>query len=280
MPIRIGYKYSLPVHSSYATYHSHPQCEIYYFHGGSCTFVIGDRLYVMTPGDLIIMDGMTLHFPKIDPAVAYTRTTIHFDRSYVEGLLTLPAPIDLLGPFDRLRNHVINLNEAERDEVEAMLQRLHELGAVKAPVSYNRFCLHFADLLLFIYERCERSLAEPRKPLSEKEKNVQKIISYIEAHYEQDIHLDGLESELHLDKHYLSRIFKEVTGVTIFTHLYTRRINQAQLLFMIEPNETVTNVCYRVGFKHLPHFSRIFKKYVGLTPESFRKTRPKVGKES
>jgi hypothetical protein len=33
LPIRISYKYTLPVHSSYASYHSHPQYEICYFHG-------------------------------------------------------------------------------------------------------------------------------------------------------------------------------------------------------------------------------------------------------
>ncbi len=113
------------------------------------------------------------------------------------------------------------------------------------------------------------------KPFTEKEKNVQNILSYIEDHFADDVNLEKLENEIHLDKHYMSHIFKEVTGTTIFTHLYTRRINQAQLLFLIEEEESVTNVCYRVGFKHLSHFSRVFKKFVGMPPEVFRQTMQK-----
>jgi len=272
LPIRLKYKYNTPVHRSYASYHSHPQCEIYFFHGGSCNFLIGDKLYVLAPGDLIIMDGLTLHCPKIDPSVEYVRTTIHFDRDYVAGLLPLPLPVDILAPFQLLRNHVLNLDGEDRREVEDMLGRLHEANENKDPVYYNRFCLQFIDLLLYIYARCGNSLSLPRKPLSVKERNVQNIVTYIENHFTDDIHLEHLERELHLDKHYMSHIFKEVTGTTVFTHLYTRRINQAQLLFLIEEDASVTDVGYRVGFKHSSHFSRIFKKFVGMTPDAFRQS--------
>ncbi len=274
-PIRLSYKYNTPVHKSYASYHSHPQCEIYFFHGGSCNFLIGDKMYVLTPGDLIIMDGLTLHCPKIDPSVEYSRTTIHFDRDYVAGFLNLPMPIDILSPFQLMRNHVFSPSDKDKKELEDILEQLHALSVDKDPISYNRFFLKFTDLLLYLYERCENSLTYLHKPFTEKEKNVQNILSYIEDHFADDVNLEKLENEIHLDKHYMSHIFKEVTGTTIFTHLYTRRINQAQLLFLIEEEESVTNVCYRVGFKHLSHFSRVFKKFVGMPPEVFRQTMQK-----
>jgi hypothetical protein len=88
---------------------------------------------------------LTLHFPKIDPKVEYTRTTIHFDGNFVSEQLPLPAPMDLLSPFKRLRNHVINLSGERKEEAEAMLLRLSRLSAVKDALTYNRFCLQFAE---------------------------------------------------------------------------------------------------------------------------------------
>jgi len=41
--------------------------------------------------------------------------------------------------------------------------------------------------------------------------------------------------------------------------------------FLLE-NRSVTETCFQVGFKHLAHFSRIFKEFVGCTPEQFRKS--------
>ena len=54
---------------------------------GKCTYLIGDRIYILSPGDLIIMHGMTLHRPKVDNNYVYDRTTIHFDPSYVQQLI-------------------------------------------------------------------------------------------------------------------------------------------------------------------------------------------------
>lgn len=36
-------------------FHSHPHYEIYYFHDGECTYIIGDRVYNLEPGDLVLM---------------------------------------------------------------------------------------------------------------------------------------------------------------------------------------------------------------------------------
>jgi AraC-like DNA-binding protein len=130
----------------------------------------------------------------------------------------------------------------------------------------------FLDLLFRIYGYCQKPLeVKPQFP-SSKEHHVQGIITFIEANFQEDIHLEEIERSLHLSKFYLVKIFKEVTGITIFTYLYQRRINQAKVLFLLDKQKSVTEICYEIGFKHPAHFSRIFKQLVGCTPEKYRKT--------
>ena len=252
--------------------HTHMHYEIYYFHKGKCTYLIGDQIYVLAPGDLILMHGLTLHSPNVDPDLEYRRTTIHFDPSYVSNMMQLPLTLNVLKPFQELRNHRFQLQGEEKQQMEAVLLQLEQLFRNQDVISYHRFHVLFLDLLFMIYGYCQKPLEVRTEFPSAKEHHVQSIITFIEANFQEDIHLEELERSLHLSKFYLVKIFKEVTGITIFTYLYQRRINQAKVLFLLEKQKSVTEICYEIGFKHPAHFSRIFKQLVGYTPEKYRKS--------
>lgn len=251
--------------------HSHALYEIYYFHKGKCTYLIGDQIYVLSPGDLILMHGLTLHCPNVDPELEYTRTIIHFDPAYIAKWIQLPLSINVLKPFQEMRNHRFQLQGVEKQQMEAALHNLEQHYNKQDSISYHRFHVLFLDLLFMIYGNCQKPLAlKPEFP-SIKESHVQSIITFIEGNFQEDVHLDKLETNLHLSRYYLVKIFKEVTGITIFTYLYQRRINQAKVLFLMDKHCSVTDICYQTGFKHPAHFSRVFKQLVGCSPEKYRK---------
>lgn len=267
-PVEISYSEGRP-HSGF---HSHPWFELYYFHGGKGNYLIGDKIWVLAPGDLILMNGMTLHCPNVDPTVPYRRTIVHFDPAFVKAFADLPLSVNLLQPFYELRNYRIRLTGEIRAEVEEHLVRLIKLDRFGGKAAGDRFLLQFLDFLLLVSDLCQRdSDMQPCVFPSEKERHVQNMIDLLERHYHEDLHLEQLEERLHLNKYYLSKLFKEVTGFTIFDYLYHRRINQAKIHFMLDRHCTVTDVCYKVGFKHPSHFTRLFKSRVGCTPEQFRK---------
>ena len=137
--------------------------------------------------------------------------------------------------------------------------------------AYGRFLLRFIDLLYVIGDLCRRPIDHAQLTRGDREIHVQRVIEYIEAHYTEDVTMEKMERDLHVSRHYLSRLFKEWTGWTIFQFLYQRRINQAKTLFFLENDLSVTEVAERVGFKHLSHFSRVFKKLEGVPPEAYRK---------
>jgi AraC-like DNA-binding protein len=254
-----------------AIFHSHNAYEIYYFHEGVCTYLIGDRIYTLQPGDLILMNGMTLHCAKIDRRFDYIRTIIHFDPAAVQAFLDFNPELNVLEPFQQLGNLRLTLAGHDRELVERMLADMQALQKGTDAVSRGRFRLKFLDLLYVVYEMCRKPLEDRDSVSTAKEKAVQKVITYLEEHYAEDLHLEELQENLHASKYYLSKLFKDVTGVTIFDFLYQRRINQAKIEFVLDPAVTVTEVCFRVGFKHLAHFSRMFKRQVGVTPEQFKK---------
>lgn len=248
--------------------HTHLAYEIYYVHFGSCQYIIGDSIINLAPGDLMIMNGLSPHGPIMKELCI--RTMVRFDEAYVLPLLSYPGAIDLLLPFRALRNTRWHLSEDKRNEMEQILAKMDRFHMQTTALSYNRMRTVFIELLLFIYECSEESL-EVNAKAAEKEHRVNCVVSYIEANYMNEITLDELADSIHFNKYYLAKIFKEITGTTIFEYLNKRRINQAKVLFLMNKDSSVTDVCYQVGFKQLTHFSRNFKQLVGLSPEQYRR---------
>ncbi|MFD1956250.1 AraC family transcriptional regulator [Paenibacillus thailandensis] len=252
-------------------FHSHVFYEVYYFHEGSCNYLIGDKVYALAPGDLIIMYGMTLHRPKVDTHVPYIRSIVHFEPSFVKPYAELPNAVNILQPFEQLRNHRLRLSGERKEEAERILLAMHGHNKRGDAVGTGRLTLAFVDLLYFIYEQCMQPMMDKAEASAGKESVVQDIVTALEACYKEDLHMEQLEEKLHLTKSYLSKVFKEVTGVTIFQYVYRRRINEAKMLFLLQPELPVTEVSLRLGFKHLAHFSRMFKQQTGMSPEAFKR---------
>ncbi|MEY8751854.1 helix-turn-helix domain-containing protein [Alkalicoccobacillus gibsonii] len=258
-------------HSYQVAFHSHQEAELFYFHEGKCTYLVGDRIFHLSAGDLILMNGLTLHRPKLFKDHAYVRTTIHFDQTYFKSLLAPMNMEKLVDPFTSLSSLHLSFRGKEKKKVEHYLTSMMACKDKDTEVASFRFQLLFMDLLSFLFPYYQEPFTQQTLQQTDKERHVQKVISLIETHYHTDFHLEKLEEELHLSKYYLSKIFKEITGVTIFKYLHQKRINQAKVHMMLNESISITDLGYQTGFKYPSHFSRVFKQLTGMTPEQYRK---------
>ncbi|WP_128895413.1 helix-turn-helix transcriptional regulator [Longirhabdus pacifica] len=98
----------------------------------------------------------------------------------------------------------------------------------------------------------------------------EKTIQYIRDHlYNNDLSLEEVASQNYVSKWHFSKIFKRKFGITFREFLINERILLAKKLLL--SNESVTSVCYAVGYGDLTHFGRIFQKKVGMTPSHYKK---------
>jgi AraC-like DNA-binding protein len=68
----------------------------------------------------------------------------------------------------------------------------------------------------------------------------------------------------------LCRYFKGQTGMTVFEYLLRIRVDFACKLLM-DPDLSVTGICFDSGFNNLSHFNKQFRKFTGTTPTVYRK---------
>lgn len=92
---------------------------------------------------------------------------------------------------------------------------------------------------------------------------------YISENYKDKLSLEKLASRANCSVTYLSRIFKQYVGITIYNYIIATRIGNAQI--MLKKNASVTETCFASGFDDCSNFIRTFKKITGKTPLQFQK---------
>ncbi|OAS16502.1 response regulator transcription factor [Paenibacillus oryzisoli] len=113
-----------------------------------------------------------------------------------------------------------------------------------------------------------KHLSASRIPKSD-HPEINKIITYLHEQYAEEITLDTLAKLVCMDDKYVSGLFKKKLGVSIIQYLHGIRIEHAQRLLR-ETDRTISEIGERVGFANDNYFIKIFKRFTGGTPASFR----------
>lgn len=95
---------------------------------------------------------------------------------------------------------------------------------------------------------------------------------YVAQNYRRNITLQDLAGHLHASQSYLSRLYKSCSGSNLFDDILRRRIEKAKECLMAA-DWKIQDVAAYVGFEDAAYFSKVFKRYAGVTPKEFRYAR-------
>lgn len=110
---------------------------------------------------------------------------------------------------------------------------------------------------------------------SEKEQGnpfVAQVKAYVEANLSEEMTIENLAEQVHLNADYLNRIFKKETGSTLSNYVLERKIAQAKFLLK-KTDWSIGDVAAAVGYYNYSSFNRSFKKVTGESPQEWRKRR-------
>ncbi|WP_213412163.1 helix-turn-helix transcriptional regulator [Xylanibacillus composti] len=106
---------------------------------------------------------------------------------------------------------------------------------------------------------------------SPRDKAMRESLQYIHNHLcDSNLSLDQAAAHVYISKYHYSRLFQKHMGVGFKEYIMRQRIKRAKVL--LNGGESVTNTCYMVGYNDLTHFSKVFKRMVGLPPSKYRAT--------
>lgn len=101
---------------------------------------------------------------------------------------------------------------------------------------------------------------------------VQEAEKLIRTRYNENLSLQYVASMVHVTPIWLSKLYKKEKGKTFLEDLTSVRMARAKEM-LGDMKYKIYQVSYEVGYKDPVHFSKLFKKQVGVTPKEFRRLR-------
>ncbi|SDC28054.1 two-component system, response regulator YesN [Paenibacillus sp. UNCCL117] len=111
------------------------------------------------------------------------------------------------------------------------------------------------------------------RPASEeahtKETKLQQIEQYISQHLAENLTYLDMANYLFLNPSYFSRYFKRLTGENFTDYVHRYKIKIASKM-LESSNDSIEMVALKLGYSDRTYFSKVFKKYIGMTPGEYK----------
>jgi len=119
------------------------------------------------------------------------------------------------------------------------------------------------------YRPCQRCRSDQMEWQGSKIELATKAKNYIDKQYADKLSSKSIGNNLYIDPYYLHRAFREVMGTTLLGYQHQVRIDRARKL-LSDTDLAVSFISNEVGYSSLSHFSRTFKKLLGVSPSQYR----------
>ena len=100
---------------------------------------------------------------------------------------------------------------------------------------------------------------------------VSEVKHYIKEHLSEETTRTDIADHVKMNESYLSRLFRQETGMALKNYLQAERIGRAKQL-LATTNESITTVGEQAGYNTTAYFIKVFREETGQTPGEYRKT--------
>ena len=239
--------------------HVHDTYEIYCFVSGKASYIVEGRIYDLRPGSVLLMRSAETHKLIVNGSGRYERYVMQFrpefllDRGFSEELL---APYLKRGLGERnlyLANEFLSMKPIEFFE-----KCFRELEVLPKEEVFA------ANLSAFL---CGVSTAfhnEKEPPYATDRDVGREIIDYINENLSEELSLEIISREVHMSPSQIGRVFRRLTGTSVYDYILSKRLIVAQEL--ISKGENATTAAQKAGFRDYSAFYRLCKKRLGGAP--------------
>ncbi|MFZ4453099.1 response regulator transcription factor [Salibacterium aidingense] len=167
-----------------------------------------------------------------------------------------------------LRNLYMDLIVYMKGELERKKEGLAAISVFHEPDLPN----DTAKMKEALYSICRTVMEHIKKTRNiGRRPKILSAMEYIETNYSKEtLSLQEVADTVDMSSAYFSIEFKAEMGISFIQYLTKRRLDQAKEL-LHDPSCKTYEIAYSIGYSDYPHFTKTFKKHVGLTPSEYRK---------
>lgn len=232
--------------------HWHEYIEFEFVVSGTGEHTYNNEKHTLRPGSAWMICHCDFH--QIIATSKMTIYNIQFSKDFLDEALSANLS------FSKFN---IQLNPAETSmlmqKVEELIEESHH------DFSYRNLmakCI-ISEIVVFMIRNSPPKLSLP------KHSPVQQLVSYINAHFMENISLTDLANMSSLSPNYLGQLFKNQIGYTFHEFLNRLRLRYACNL-LLTSNISIKEIAFLSGYRSVEYFLYIFKAKLNLTPQQYR----------
>jgi AraC-like DNA-binding protein len=264
-----AWEHGYPFHT--VRWHFHPELEIHYVVATSGHYYIGDFIGDFVPGNLVLT-GPNLPHNWIshlgpDGSIPLRSRVVQFPEDLLLRIADLfPDTGDFSSLFSVSRRGALFSDSCSKDCAPLMA----EVIQAKGPRRASLFLQILANLAADTEVRTLASDTYLPDPSGFMTAGVNKALRYINENLTEDFSEEDLAVTAGMTASAFSRSFRKHTGMGVVEYVSRHRINLACQMLMNEPGQSITDICFAVGFNNLSNFNRQFLRRKGMPPSRFR----------
>ena len=251
-------------------YHMHDYCKINYVLEGTLAQYIDGKQYVLSKGDLLIMNPGICHASHpVGDAVA---KNILISDTLIQSTLKILAANNVTNYLNSLmKNPVYQIfRKLDKTEIHKTIEELIRLFGSSMDTEFlPAKTKNLTEKLLIKLADCENfdHIASDDTGVTKHSRDV-RILNYIAEHY-SSISLEQIAKHFGYSEQQIRRIVKKNTGISYADYLRTYRIKKASSL-LANTTIPVNEIARAIGFDSPEYFSRRFKMETDYSPLEFR----------
>lgn len=226
---------------------------IHFVTKGKGIYKVGDKIYHLSEGDAFLIWPNVITYYKADEHSPWSYMWVGFSGKQAEEYLQ-KANLDECNLIFQYKDEIIK-------EYIRQLNNSNQMSILK---DFN--LIGYLYLLLGKIIEARLQLDNEKDTVND---YVEEAIIYIKANYSRKININDIAKYLSLNRSYLYNLFQQQLNISPKQYLINYRINKA-CEFMSYHELTISQISRSVGYSDPLMFSKIFKKYKGLSPKYYR----------
>lgn len=245
--------------------HCHPYFELFYIESGACSFFIGNNVYDLHEGDILLIPPQVFHYTRY-PFGQCLRCNVFFNESDIHVGVAKLMPQG--GEFFK-DMRIFRLPEAYRAQISELITRMIKENRIDDERSALMLGALLDELFLLCARECSFFYDMPEN-IHTTDAPIVRAAQFIGLNYMDDISTADIAAAAGYSPNYLSRKFREAAGIGVHEYLMFIRLQRAALE-LVSTEDSVTEIALRCGFSDGNYFKDAFKKKYGVTPSKYRK---------
>lgn len=245
--------------------HSHSYYEFYLFMEGDVSIEIGDTLYPINSGDIMLLPPHISHRPVIHSLTKpYKRFVFWISQEYCNHLLSLsPDYVYLMQYVQTNKEYIFHTDTITFYSIQSKALRLIEEMQSDYFGKHAQISLCVNDLVLHLNRVIYKQ--KHTKKSGEELSLYQNLCAFIEEHLDEELSLERLSAQFFVSKYHISHTFKENLGISIHQYITKKRLSLCREAII--GGMSITKAYQTFGFGDYSSFFRAFKKEYGISPK-------------